>query len=104
MAELPDGTLYFNGRAQGPATPNCEHCRAVSFSKTPSGSSWTATTGDPALIDQSCQASVLSADSYVYFSNPASKTERVNMTVRRSSDAAKTWGAGQVQVYAGQSA
>ena len=101
MAELPDGTLYFNGRSQGPATPNCEHCRAVSFSK--NGSSWTATTGDPALIDQSCQASVLSADNYVYFSNPASKTERVNMTVRRSSDAAKTW-AGQVQVYAGQSA
>ena len=103
MAELPGGTLYFNGRAQGPATPNCEHCRAVSFSKS-FGSSWTATTGDPALIDQSCQASVRSADSYVYFSNPASKTERVNMTVRRSSDAAKTWGAGQVQVYAGQSA
>ena len=103
MAELPDGTLYFNGRSQGPATPNCEHCRAVSFSKD-FGSTWTATTGDPALIDQSCQASVLSADSYVYFSNPASKTERVNMTVRRSSDAAKTWGAGQVQVYAGESA
>jgi len=37
------------------------------------------------LIDQECQASIMSAGDYVYFSNPASKVDRVNMTVRRGS-------------------
>ena len=43
MAELADGSLVFNGRADSTPLPNCKKCRAVAFS-TDSGAStepWT---------------------------------------------------------------
>ena len=32
MAELADGSLVFNGRADSTPLPNCKKCRAVAFS------------------------------------------------------------------------
>ena len=64
------------------------------------GTTWSDLSFDPTLIEPICQASLIrhvghgAADeslSRVLFSNPASPTDRVDLTVRLSYDSGKTW-------------
>jgi sialidase-1 len=60
---------------------------------TDGGATWTAPVDAPALIEPVCQASLLRDDAakLLLFSNPANPKARVNLTVRASTDNAKTW-------------
>jgi len=89
VAELFDGqgTLVINMRSYlGRAT------RAQSRSED-GGLSWSTVVDAPALIEPVCQASLLRHDDahLLLFSNPAHTTQRVNLTLRTSSDNAQTW-------------
>jgi len=46
---------------------------------------------DPTLISPVCQASLVTIEGAMYFSNPASKSSRVNITIRRSNDDGSSW-------------
>lgn len=88
VAELSDGSLMLNMRNYNNSV------RQVSVSKD-GGHSWSALRADPALIEPVCQGSLLSyaqaGKKVLAFSNPASKEQRINMTVRLSFDNGKTW-------------
>ena len=89
VAELFDGrgTLLINMRSYlGRAT------RAQSRS-VDGGLSWSAASDAPPLIEPVCQASLLRHDDahLLLFSNPAHTKQRVNLTLRTSSDNAQTW-------------
>ena len=87
LALLPNGHVLANMR-RDPAV-SC-HCRATALS-TDQGESFGPVTDDPTLISPTCQAEILSGNTTVWFSNPASKTQRSNFTVRKSTDNTKTW-------------
>ena len=53
-------------------------------------------------IDCKCQGSILSIGGAVFLSNAASATERINMTIKKSTDNGKNW-KGQYTVYEGNS-
>ena len=62
------------------------------------GATWDELYSDPALIEPICQASIrrfsradVDRKECLLFSNPASDSERRNMTVRLSEDGGKTW-------------
>jgi len=102
IAELPNGDLLLNMR-------NYDHnynCRKISFSAD-GGLTFTDIRPDTALIEPVCQAAMLTAGfrgkELLLFSNPASKENRLNMTVRISLDGGKSWPYSKL-VYAGQSA
>lgn len=93
VVELDDGTLLLNMRNYDRARKN----RAVAVSKD-SGLSWSAVTHDETLIEPICQASIRrltlkqhSNKTRILFSNPASRDDRANMTVRLSYDEGKAW-------------
>ncbi|MCK5000637.1 MAG: exo-alpha-sialidase, partial [Anaerohalosphaera sp.] len=100
--ELNDDSIMINIRQGGSrgitTTPN-------------KGQTWTARYNDTALIEPGCQASfirywsTLDGDEkdILLFSNPASTSSRVNMTVRISYDEGRTWPVSKV-VYGGSSA
>jgi sialidase-1 len=46
---------------------------------------------DSTLISPVCQASLVTIEGSMYFSNPASKTSRVNITIRRSDNDGSSW-------------
>ena len=86
MTQLANGSIVLNMRhACAP-----EHVRGVSFSHD-GGDTFSAISFDTALISPVCQASIATIAGKTYFSNPASKTARDNITIRRSSDNAATW-------------
>jgi sialidase-1 len=92
VIERGDGSLLMNIRIEGGReTP---HLRDTSVSHD-GGETWTDTIVDPALPCPTCQASLIRAEIdgewITLFSNPASKTERENMTVRLSRDDGATW-------------
>jgi sialidase-1 len=84
VAELRDGTLLLNMRSY-----HGHNRRAVARSRD-GGHSWGEVEFDQALVEPVCQASLMSADGLLLFSNPAS-TKRENMTVRASRDDGRTW-------------
>lgn len=92
FAELEDGSVLLNARNQGGG----EKLRKTALSRD-GGETWTATRHDPALIEPTCQASLLrhpgqgGAKDVLLFSNPASQTARANGTVRLSRDGGQTW-------------
>lgn len=92
VAELPDGDLMLNMRNYDRSKRN----RQVSISKD-GGITWSDLFHQEALIEPVCQASLIShkfpgeKNRCLIFSNPASETKRVNMTVRISRDKGKTW-------------
>eukprot|EP00935_MAST-01C_sp_MAST-1C-sp1_P002030 g2030.t1 len=98
LVELPDGRLMANLRNQGwsgkgpfPCHGNRdEKCRAISISAD-GGESWGALTYDDQLPGPGCFGSLLRHGSSVFFSNPASTTERNTGLVRRSDDGGKTF-------------
>jgi sialidase-1 len=74
------------------------------------GLTWSKVTHDPALVEPICQASFIRytwpgprGKSRLLFSNPASASKRIEMTVRLSYDEGKTWPVGKL-LYPGPSA
>jgi sialidase-1 len=91
--ELPDGSVMLNMRNYDRA----QKTRAVSISQD-AGLTWSKITHHPTLIEPICQAGLTayqtpkpSENFYIFFSNPAHTTSRINMTVRASLDNGKTW-------------
>ena len=102
VATLPRGKLIINMRNSGPG-----RYREVALSRD-GGASWYDMHADSALPEPACEGSLISFGTRrhrkdLLFSNPASKTARVNMTVRLSTDGGKTWPYSQV-LYPGPSA
>jgi sialidase-1 len=100
VVELPGGRLLLNMRNYHDYTKkvyDSKRERQVSFSDD-GGLTWTAPRPDPALIEPVCQGAIhrccWAADGtpgVLLLSNPASRSERVNMTVRASFDEGDTW-------------
>lgn len=102
VAELPNGKLMVNMRNAGKMRN-----RQVSTSKD-GGISWSDIHADSTLIEPVCEGSLIQyhfpgRKTCMVFSNPASKTARVNMTVRLSFNKGKTWPLKKI-LYAGPSA
>jgi len=92
IVELADGTLLLNIRNYRE-----KGHRGLSMSKD-GGLTWSTVTSDPTLIEPVCQASFIRytgsqqfMKNRLLFSNPASQTERIKLTVRMSYDEGKTW-------------
>ena len=99
--ELENGAVVLNMRNYNKK----EKTRALAVSYD-AGETWSHNVHDPALIESTCQASIRrypAEGDYILFSNPASETDRVNMTVRLSTDGCRTWGFSQC-LHAGPSA
>eukprot|EP00750_Incisomonas_marina_P028220 INCI6538.2.p1 GENE.INCI6538.2~~INCI6538.2.p1 ORF type:complete len:523 (-),score=64.15 INCI6538.2:114-1682(-) len=88
LVELSDGTVMVNAR-NAHLNSTCD-CRAVAFSHD-GGETWGDYTFDPALIEPVCSAGLINVQGTLYFSNPASRTSRVNMTLKRSGNDGATW-------------
>ena len=87
MAELGNGSVLVNFRANH--LDRCL-CRAQMRSDD-GGATWGALAYVPDLIEPVCSAGLLERSSGLLFSNPASTSRRVNMTVRRSRDGGLTF-------------
>jgi len=83
----PNGSLLLNMRNDH-LTP-CD-CRATARSED-GGATWSAIAFDSTLIEPVCQGSLVRLAGALFFSNPATKTKRLNITVRRSDDGGSTW-------------
>ena len=99
MAELANGSVLINFRANHEDAA-CA-CRAQARSDD-GGRTFSALTYVDELIEPVCSAGLLNTPQGLFFSNPASRTQRVNMTVRRSGDGGTTWPAA-VQIFPGSS-
>jgi hypothetical protein len=95
VIELADGSLLMNARITRDVPE--KHRRKISVSQD-KGRTWSEPFMDQALISPCCQASLLrysfeegKVKSRILFSHPGSDTARVNMTIRLSTDEAKTW-------------
>lgn len=88
VAELPDGKLLLNMRNYD----RTQKSRKISFSED-GEKSWSDIKSDPALIEPICQASLLFTEEnkMLWFLNPASETNRVNITLKSSMDFGKSW-------------
>ena len=92
IVELTDGSLLLNIRNY-----RDKGHRGLSMSQD-GGLTWSKITSDPTLIEPVCQASFIRytespqfMKNRLLFSNPASDTERIKLTVRVSYDEGKTW-------------
>ena len=102
LVQLANGSVVINMRNQ--AASACS-CRLVAISHD-AGETFSAPYHIPDLIEPGgCQGSLLRLvdGPHLFFSNPASKAGRVNMTIKRSSDGGATW-PDAVVVYQGASA
>jgi hypothetical protein len=106
VIERRDGSLLLNMRR---AANNDAHFRAIAVS-TDGGASWSPLSYDQTLIESRCQASLVRhtpsggiEPNVTLFSNPASRTERNEMTVRLSEDDGAGWSHSRT-LYAGPSA
>lgn len=102
VAEINNGQLMLNMRNYGPVK-----ARQISYSRD-GGKHWSDIQTDTSLVEPVCQASLFRYDlpgkkTYLAFSNPASASSRVGMTVRLSSDWGKTW-SGKHVLHEGPSA
>ena len=93
VVELTGDRLLLNMRNYDRST----HSRQVTISDD-GGVTWRDQRFDPTLIESICQASIRrhswpgpNGPGVILFSNPASETERENMTVRGSFDEGQTW-------------
>jgi sialidase-1 len=89
-AETDSGGIYLNARNQQGDPP----CRIVSSSRD-GGATWGMVYYDCMMPDPVCQGSVLNVDyqgrNILFFTNPATHTEREKLTLRLSLDQGKTW-------------
>ena len=92
--DLDDGELYLNSRNE------LDTKRRFATFSSDGGETFGPSKVDQALIEPRCQGSALRLDrapgggAWVVFANPAS-TERERLTVRYSSDGARSWSAGR---------
>lgn len=93
IVELPNNQLMLNMRNYDRSKKN----RQVAISED-GGLTWQDQRFDSVLVEPICQASIRryswpsnNQKSIILFSNPASPTERIKMTVRASFDEAETW-------------
>lgn len=105
VVELAGGRLLLNMRNYDRTKKN----RQVATSED-GGLTWKDQRFDPALIEPICQAAIeryrwptAETASVILFSNPASESGRVNMTLRASLDEGQTWPASRV-LHSGPSA
>lgn len=86
VAQLADGRVYVNARNHG-----AKGARMVAYSSD-EGASVGSTVRDEALIEPTCQASVVWHESSgrLLFANPASTT-RERLTIKTSADHGRTW-------------
>lgn len=95
VAEVPGGRLLLNMRNYDRAQR-----RRQTATSDDGGETWADQGFVDALPEPICQASLIRADrgkrSFLAFSNPASATGRVRMTVRLSADRGETWTDGVV--------
>ena len=80
-AQLADGRIYVSMRNDH-ANASCA-CESYSLS-TDDGESFGPVLYDPILISPVCQAAIAVIDGALYFSNPASKVHRRDITIRRT--------------------
>jgi len=105
VVELVDGSLMMNMRQM-----HKKGCRAVATTKD-WGETWSDVIDETVLIEPRCQASFIrytrqrngNYKNPLLFSNPASTSDRINMTVRLSYDEGKTWPVSKV-IHDGPSA
>lgn len=95
VAEIGEGILMLNMRAD-------EGFYRKSCTSTDGGLTWSSPQISIDQIDCKCQGSILSIGGAVFLSNAASATERINMTIKKSTDNGKNW-KGQYTVYEGNS-
>ena len=95
VAEIGEGTLMLNMRAD-------EGFYRKSCTSIDGGLTWSSPQISIDQIDCKCQGSILSIGGAVFLSNAASATERINMTIKKSTDNGKNW-KGQYTVYEGKS-
>ena len=91
VAELEDGSLLLNMRNYDREQKN----RRISYSRD-GGMSWSDIRPDQVLVEPICQASMLMFErdarpGLLLFLNPASREERVRMTLRMSPDQGRSW-------------
>ena len=98
LTQLPNGSVMLNMRHQ--ASPKLGRAVAVSHD---AGETWSNISYDAALVSPVCQASIVSFGGATYFSNPASKSGRTHLTIKKSTDSAATWGP-ELLIEAGASA
>lgn len=98
FVELADGSVMLNARNQGGGLKQ----RKIALSRD-GGETWSATQHDAALIEPTCQASIVRhpsggdpAKDVFIFSNPGTQTGRTNGVIRLSRDEGKTWPASRV--------
>lgn len=90
LAETSDGRLLLNMRNDH---ANACDCQATSVSAD-GGATWSLPVAwDAALVSPVCQGTLTSIAGALYYANPASKTDRANITIRRSDDDGATWNA-----------
>jgi sialidase-1 len=92
IVELADGSLMLNIRNYRE-----KGHRGISISRD-GGLTWSNVVSDPTLIEPVCMASIIRytesppfTKTRLLFSNPATQTERIKMTLRVSYDEGKTW-------------
>ncbi len=106
IIERRDGSLLLNMRRSS----NHETVYRVISTSADGGASWSPLAYDETLIAPRCQGSIIrqtpsdgEGPNLVLFSNPASRNERHEMTVRLSEDDGQTWAHSRT-LYAGPSA
>lgn len=100
VAELADGELLINMRnylARDGGQPDRGGMRTIARSRD-SGQTWSDFDVDRQLVEPLCQASLIAAPAIrdpdkvaLFFSNPATRDKRRNLTVRASFDGGRTW-------------
>lgn len=100
LVERGDGSLLINMRnywARDGGDLEKQGMRATAESRD-GGQTWTGLSFHPQLVEPVCQASLIRYDpprpsrpGRILFSNPASPTDRIRMTVRLSEDEGSTW-------------
>jgi sialidase-1 len=102
LAEFHDGRVYMTTRHRAPiGRPPSPNGRLFSVSSD-AGSSWSKSQVDTALATPVCQASVLSYNNTLLFSNPDHVKSRVNLQIKQSSDMGQSW-ARSIPVFSGPS-
>jgi sialidase-1 len=104
VVERGDGRLLLNMRSHD---RNCRH--RFTATSDDGGVTWSPARPDPVLIEPMCQGSIRrfsqeqAGESPILFTNPASASDRVNLTVRLSDDDGDTWPVAWV-IHAGPAA
>ena len=85
IAELPGGKLMLNMRQSEGS--NRYYCISED-----GGETWGNMVADTNMPDPKCQAGLVSSGNNLFISNASHASERINMTIRMSTDNGKSWG------------